>query len=134
MTVAGELKREAIGIIPGVLGHDGSRSPIGYEPDCTLAATSGNAIGLRQVSNVADVIAHPIFILECMPQVETHFLEGGNRFQNREAVLPPAADVVDLAAARRLKKLEEKLGNVIAVNLVTYLLSLIANDCVLLAG
>ena len=88
----------------------------------------------RQVRNVADVIADPIFILEAMPQIETHFLEGSDCLENREAVLPPAADVVDLAAAGRLKKLEEKLGNVIAVNLVTYLLSLIANDCVLLAG
>ena len=37
----------------------------------------------RQVSDVADVIADPIFILEGITQIEAHFLEGGDRLQNR---------------------------------------------------
>src|ERR1700721_3989076 len=88
----------------------------------------------RQVSNVADVIADPIFILEAVPQIETHFLEGGDCLQNREAVLPSASDVVDLAAAWGLIKLKEEFGNVVTVNLVAHLFSLVANDRVLLAG
>src|SRR5580704_3723904 len=80
-------------------------------------------VDFRQVSNVADVIADPIFILEAVSQVETHFLEGRDGLQNREAILPTAADVVDLTAARRIIKLEEKLGHVITVNLVAHLFS-----------
>src|ERR1700729_142694 len=85
----------------------------------------------RQVSDIADVVADPIFILEAIAQIEAHFLEGGDRLQNREAILPSAADVVNLSAARRLIKLEEKLGNVVTVNLVAHLFSLVTNDRVL---
>ena len=49
-------------------------------------------------------------------------------------LLAAAAHVVDLAAARRLVEFQEQVGHVVGVNLIAYLLSLVAVDLVFLAG
>jgi hypothetical protein len=84
---------------------------------------------LGQIGDVADVIPLPRFL--DVPPIEFltgHLLNAGDGFEHRDAVLAPATKVINLPRARVGGEFLDGGNNVMAVNVVSHLLALMAKD------
>ena len=86
---------------------------------------------LANIADVPNVIAHAIGIFVGVRQlVAGNFLAHLNRFQHAAMAEPRATDVVDFAAAGGAIKVIESLDQVVAVNVVANLFTLVAEHFV----
>ncbi len=83
---------------------------------------------LREVRNVTNVVADPVRGIVVILQRKAHVSEQINCFQNREAVLSSAAQVINLAKSRMMVELQEEAGHIAAVNLIAHLLAFVTQD------
>ncbi len=86
---------------------------------------------LCEVANVADVIAFAVLV----HILELHFLAADGScnfkgFQYRDAVLPAAPEIVNLAAAGGFAELHDEPCHIMRVDVVPHLLALVAKDLI----
>ncbi len=84
-----------------------------------------------EVGDVADVVADPVFveILEDLRLASDAFGDGES-FEDGAGVGTAATDVVDLGDAGRGDEGGDELGDVVGVDVVSYLLAFVAEDFV----
>ncbi len=86
----------------------------------------------REIRNVADVVADAVFIDVLIDLRFTgEFLGDVEGFQDGAGIGPPTADVVDFGDAGRGDVGRDELGDVVGVDVVADLFSLVAEDFVL---
>src|SRR5262245_10731722 len=81
----------------------------------------------RKIADVADMVAFAVLV-EIFPlrRLSSQGLTQLKRFQDRNAVLAAAADIVDLTGTRILAKRFDESGYVKRMNVVTHLFSFVA--------
>src|SRR4030095_1345706 len=90
------------------------------------------ALQLRQIADVANMVTYSILVRVGRLELLTgHLVAHRNAFDQRGAVIASATEVVDLAWPRILDELFKRSHDIIAVDLVTNLLSLVAKDRVM---
>src|SRR5216684_3224432 len=98
------------------------------ERDCDIPAWVMSA-ALREIAYVTDVVAFaiPVDVFEdlFLAADRGSHLEG---FQDAHAVVPTPAQIVDFADSRRLPEFLDKSRDVIGMDVVANLLSLVAED------
>jgi len=89
---------------------------------------------LRQIADVADMVAFPVLVhrrdLHLPAEALLRAIDG---LEDRNAVGPPPAEVVDLARTRILEEGMEQAADVLRMDVVSNLLPLVAVDPVLAA-
>ncbi len=89
---------------------------------------------LGQIGNIADVVANTVLVLVGGVQLEPHVYQHIHCFEDGDAVLPAASEIIDLATAGLAEKVQEQMRYVAGVDLVAHLLTQVAEDCIRSAG
>src|SRR6185437_11422551 len=88
---------------------------------------------LGQIRDVADVVAAARLVAVLISKRMPALLQGSDRLQDGDAVGAAAAQVVDLAHARRGEELQEQFGRIVSVDLIPHLLAAVAMNPIGLA-
>ena len=83
---------------------------------------------LGQIRNIADMVADPVLLLIFIVHLESHICQHVNRFEDGEAILPAASEVIDLATAGGAEEVQKHVRYIAGMDLVPYLLPLVAED------
>src|SRR5947209_10596183 len=90
-------------------------------------------MGLKfpNVTDPPDVIADSVIFLVRPSQLSpANFLTQLDRFQHRTVAVPAAADVVNLARARGANELNERIDQIVAVDVVAHLFAAVTKDSI----
>src|SRR6266545_688680 len=86
-------------------------------------------VDVAQVANIANMIANTVLVNILHPQLlANQFLEARDCVDHRNAVVSPAAEVVDRGDARAVVERLEERTDIVRVDVVAYLLALVAVD------
>jgi hypothetical protein len=85
---------------------------------------------LLEVRNITNVVTDAILLVICIVQPVAHTRKGIDGFQNRNAVITTATEIVDLTSPGELEVVEEQASDILSMQLIPDLLALISENCV----